>query len=126
MGIYLTKARHYKEPPADIPESSHIRYLESLIKLYETVCANFPKGQGKKTFRAENLHYIEIIEEYAYEIIEMLEEEHGEEIAVYYYKYKLSSIEVAFKKSLQEMRGDNRLRIEDSIRNHERVLGWLS
>ncbi len=125
MGLYLAKARHYKEPPADIPEASHIRYLESLIELYETMCTNFPKGTGKKLFRAENLHYIEIIEDYAYEIIEMLEEERGE-IVVYYYKYRLSSIEAAFKKSLQEMRGDNRLQIENRIRNHERVRGWLS
>lgn len=125
MGLYLAKARHYKEPPADVPEASHIRYLESLIELYETICVNFPKGKGTKMFRADNLHYIEIIEDYAYEVIEMLEEEHGE-IAVYYYKYKLSAIEDAFKKSLQTMRGDNRLQIEDVIRNHPRVCGWLS
>ena len=125
MGLYLTKARHYKEPPTDIPEASHIRYLESLITLYETVCTNFPKGEGTKTFRAENLHYIEIIEDYAYEVIDMLEEEYGE-IAVYYYKYRLSAIEATFKKSLQVMCGDNRLRIETVIRNHERVCGWLS
>jgi hypothetical protein len=125
MGLYLAKVRHPNEHLIDCPEASHIRYLESLIELYKTVCTNFPKGKGTKTFRAENLHYIEIIEDYAYEIIEMLEEERGE-IAVYYYKYKLSAIETAFKKSLQVMRGDNRLKIENSIRNHERVRGWLS
>ncbi len=125
MGIYLTKARYYTEPSVDIPTSSHVRYLESLIELYETICTNFPKGTGKKMFRAENLHYIEIIEDYAYEVIDMLEEEHGE-IAVYYYKYKLTSIATTFKKNIQDMRYDNRLKIEDCIRNHERVRGWIS
>ncbi len=125
MGLYLAKARHPNEHLIDCPEASHIRYLESLIELYETICTNFSKGKGQKTFRAENLHYIEIIEDYAYEIIEMLEEEHGE-VSVYYYKYKLTSIEAAFKKSLQEMRGDNRLQIENVIKTHPRVRGWLS
>ncbi len=121
MGIFLTKAqRHY----SDIPETVAIRYLESLLTLYGTITTNFTNGTGKKTFRAANLHYIELIEDMIYDSIELIEEEHGE-VAVYIYKYQLSSMESAFKKGLQAMCGDKRLQIEKSIRNHERIIGWI-
>ena len=122
MGIYLTKAqRHYSETA----ETVTTRYLESLLTLYGTITKNFTNGTGKKTFRATNLHYIELIEDLIYDSIEIIEEENGE-ISVFFYKYQISSMESAFKKGLQEMIGDKRLRIEDSIRNHERIRGWVS
>ena len=124
MGLFFAKLKHKHTHDTEIPETAVIRYLESLLKLYRTITTNFTNGKGKKTFRAENLHYIELIEELIYDCIEHIEEEHGE-IAVYIYKYQLSSMETTFKKGLQAMCGEQRLRIEDCIRNHERIIGWI-
>ena len=125
MGLFFAKLKHkHNNQDTEIPETAVIRYLESLLKLYGTITTNFTNGTGKKTFRAENLHYIELIEELIYDCIEHIEEEHGE-VAVYIYKVQLSYMETIFKKGLQVMCGDRRLRIEDCIRNHERIRGWI-
>ena len=125
MGLFFAKLKHkHNSQDTDIPETVAIRYLESLLTLYGTITTNFTNGTGKKTFRAENLYYLELIEEQIYDCIEHIEEEHGE-VAVFFYKVQLSSMESTFKKGLQFMRGEQRLRIEKSIQNHERIIGWI-
>jgi hypothetical protein len=122
MGLLFTKFKHRQE---EHTETSFTRYVESLLELYETITTNFTKGTKKRILRADNLHYIELIEELLYECIDVIEEDHGEP-AVYFYKYQIAQINHTFQKNLLAMRGDNRLKIEDCIRNHERVRGWFT
>ncbi len=122
MGLFFAKFKHRQE---EHTETSITRYVDSLLNLYRTVTTNFTKGTKKRVLRADQLYYIDLIEELIYEYLDVLEDEYGE-IATYFYKYQLAQINNTFKKNLQAMRGDNRLAIEESIRNHERVRGWIS
>lgn len=122
MGVFFAKFKHRQE---EYDETSITRYVESLLQLYSTITTNFTKGTKSRILRADNLHYIELIEELIYECVDVIEDEHGE-AATYFYKYQLVQINNTFRKNLLAMRGDNRLKIEDSIRNHERICRWFS